>query len=105
MDITPVYFAACGAAGAVTYAFPMMVKALSRTPPEKFAYMNFGFSVFVGSVCAAIFTTIIGFHFPWTTEPEPWPLAMVIGLGSNPLVPILLKKLEKWAGAFEGLKK
>lgn len=71
-------------------------------PPLQFALANLGFSLFVGSVCAVLFTRVIGFHWPWTTQPEPWPLAMVIGLGSNPLVPIVLKRLEAFAETFGG---
>jgi hypothetical protein len=104
MDTMILSLALCGSAGALTYSFPVLIKGLSRKPPTKFAKVNFFFSVFVGCVCAMIFTRIIGHHFPWTVEPEPWPLAMVIGLGSNPLVPILLQKLEGWANAFEGIK-
>lgn len=95
-------FAACGAAGAMTYSFPIYIKAVSKVPPARFALVNCIFSVFVGAITAALFTKLIGHNWSWTVSPEPWPLAMVIGLGSNPLVPVLLKKLHKWAEAFEG---
>lgn len=105
MDYTPLLFAACGAAGAVTYSFPLYLKAITRVPPAKFALAACLFAIFVGCVTAALFTKLIGHHFPWTVEPEPWPLAMVIGLGSNPLVPKLLKFMERWADAYEGVPK
>lgn len=94
--------ALCGAAGAVTYGFPTYIRAKSKVPPLDFALANLLFSLFVGSICAVLFTRVIGFHWPWTTQPEPWPLAMVIGLGSNPLVPIVLKRLEAFAETFGG---
>lgn len=102
MDKMLLIFALCGAAGAVTYSFPVYLKARAKIPPAKFALVNCLFSIFVGSICAVIFTRVIGYHFAWTIQPEPWPLATVVGLGSNPLVPILLRKLEKWAEFFEG---
>jgi drug/metabolite transporter (DMT)-like permease len=95
-------FAACGAAGALIYSFPVYLKAVSRKPPTQFALVNFVFSITVGAVLAMLLTRQIGFHFPWTVEPEPWPLALVVGVGSNPLVPIFVRKMEKWAEAFEG---
>jgi hypothetical protein len=97
-------FALCGAAGATIYSFPIYLKGLKKVPPAEFGIHNLLFSVAVGAVCAAMFTRIIGFNFPWTIDPEPWPLALVVGLGSNPIVPILLRKLEQWANAFEGKK-
>ncbi len=102
MDHSLLVFAACGAAGAVTYSFPVYLKAAAKIPPARFALANCLFSIFVGAMCATLFTRIIGYNFEWTVEPEPWPLAMVVGLGSNPLVPILLRKLERWAEMFEG---
>lgn len=102
MDHSLLIYAACGAVGAFAYTFPVYLKAAAKDPPAKFALANAFFSVFTGVGCALIFTRIIGYHFPWTVQPEPWPLAMVVGLGSNPLVPIIVKKMEKWANAFEG---
>lgn len=95
-------FAACGIAGALTYSFPAYLRAMRKKPPVDFALASLLFSLFVGSVSAVVFTRLIGFHWPWTVEPEPWPLAMVVGLGSNPLAPILLRRLESWAEAFGG---
>lgn len=94
--------AACGAAGAAIYSFPLYIKAISKVPPTAYAFPNMIFSIVVGTICAVVFTRVIGYNFPWTVDPEPWPLALIVGLGSNPLVPILVRKLEKWASAFEG---
>lgn len=94
--------AACGAAGAVTYSFPIYLKGISKNPPVKYALINCLFSVAVGSIFAVVFTRVIGQHFEWTVNPEPWPLALVVGLCSNPLVPIFVQKMQKWAEAFEG---
>ena len=99
---TLLVFAMCGAVGSITYSFPVYLKGVSKVPPVKLALANMLFSLFVGTASAVIFTNVIGYHFPWTVQPEPWPLAMVVGLGSNPLVPILLRKLEGWAEAFQG---
>jgi drug/metabolite transporter (DMT)-like permease len=92
----------CGVAGALTYSFPIYLKALKARPPIPLALINLLFSLFVGAVCAVVFTKLVGYHWPWTVQPEPWPLAMVIGLGSNPLVPIVLKRLEGFAETFGG---
>ncbi len=94
--------AACGAAGALTYSFPIYLKNVSKNPPVRFALANCLFSVGVGSIFAAIFTQVIGHQFKWTVDPEPWPLALVVGLCSNPLIPIFVRKMEKWAETFEG---
>lgn len=94
--------AACGIAGALIYSFPAYLRAISRKPPLEFAFVTLIFSLFVGSVAAALFTNLIGHNWPWTVEPEPWPLALVIGLASNPLVPIVLKRVEHWAETFGG---
>jgi len=95
-------YAACGAAGAITYAFPLYLKALSKRPPVPHSLPTLIFAVFVGALCAVLFTRVVGYHWEWTVNPEPWPLAMVIGLGSNPLVPIVLRRLEKFAETFGG---
>lgn len=102
MSATILLLFICGMAGALTYSFPIYLKAVLAHPPIPLAAVNLAFSLFVGAVCAVIFTKVVGHHWPWTVEPEPWPLAMVIGLGSNPLVPIVLKKLESFAEAFGG---
>src|ERR1044072_1688493 len=102
MGYSMLALAACGAAGALTYSLPIYLKALSEIPPAKFPLANCLFSLFVGLTCSILFTQMIGYHWPWTVEPEPWPLAMVIGLASNPLVPIVLRRLEDWARIFGG---
>lgn len=92
--------ALCGAAGALTYSFPVYLKALAEVPPARFSLHRMLFSVFVGAVFAAILTNIIGRGWPWTVDPEPYPLALVIGLACNPLIPIVLRRLEAWAEIF-----
>lgn len=105
MSGTIAAFAACGAAGALIYSFPVYLKSVSQVPPAEYALLNCVFSVFVGCVFAALFTNPIGYHFRWTIEPEPWPLAAVIGLGSNPLVPIIVGRLQQFAQNFGGFSK
>lgn len=94
--------ALCGLAGALIYSFPCYLQALSRQPPDRFAGFSFVFSLFVGSVCAALLTTTIGYHWPWTVKPEPWPLAVVIGLASNPAVPTMINRINSFIEAFGG---
>lgn len=102
--MTHLYFllGACGISGALIYSFPAYLRGISKTPPAQFALTTLLFSLFTGSISALLFTGLIGFHWPWTIEPDPWPLALVVGLGSNPLVPILLRRLEGWAETFGG---
>lgn len=102
MPQTILVFALCGIAGALIYSFPAYLRAISRKPPLEFAMATLLFSLFVGSVSATLFTRLVGYHWPWTVQPEPWPLALVIGLASNPLVPILLRRIEGWAETFGG---
>jgi hypothetical protein len=92
----------CGVSGAMIYAVPTYLKAMSMIPPMRFAAVYLVFSLFVGALCALVFTNLIGHHYPWAVQPEPWPLAVVIGLGSNPLVPIALRRLEGFAETFGG---
>ena len=54
----------------------------------------------VGAAFAAIFTRVIGHNFAWTITPEPWPLAYVLGLTSNKLVPVILTKVLGWADKY-----
>ncbi len=89
--------ALCGAAGALTYSFPVYLKAVSEVPPAQFSVHRMIFSVFVGGLFAAILTNVIGRRWAWTIDPEPYPLALVIGLACNPLIPIVLRRLEAWA--------
>lgn len=100
MNQTFIAFAACGAAGALIYSFPAYLKAMSNQPPIPLALATLLFSLFTGTITAILFTQLIGYHWPWTVQPQPWPLAAVIGLGSNPLVPVLVRRLERWVDAF-----
>lgn len=94
--------AACGLAGALIYAFPAYLRAIRKVPPVDFALATLFFSLFVGAVSASLFTRLVGFHWAWTIQPEPWPLALVIGLASNPLTPTILRRIESWAETFGG---
>lgn len=102
MTHTFLAFAACGVAGAMIYSFPAYLRGIAKKPPVEFALVTLIFSLFVGSVSAVVFTRLIGFHWPWTVQPDPWPLAVVVGLGSNPIAPILLRRLEGFAETFGG---
>lgn len=100
MNSTLIALALCGAAGALTYSFPLYLKAIAEVPPAKFALHRMLFSVFVGAICAVVFTRVLGHNWPWMVTPEPWPLAFVLGLASNPIVPIFLRRVVGWAEDF-----
>lgn len=68
---TVVILALCGAAGALTYSFPVYLKAAAEVPPVKFALHRMVFSVFTGAVFAALLTRLIGHQWKWTVTPEP----------------------------------
>lgn len=97
---TVLILAVCGAAGALTYSFPVYLKAVAEVPPARFALVRMLSSIFTGAIFAALLTRVIGHQWPWMVTPEPWPLALVIGLASNPLLPIVLRRLEGWAETF-----
>lgn len=94
------WLALCGAGGAIIYGLPVYFKQISQIPPEKLALAQLALVVFVGALCAAILTNFIGHRWPWTVQPEPYPLALVIGIASNSLIPILLEKLKGAAAGF-----
>lgn len=102
MDTTYLVLAAVGAAGALVYSFPLYIKAIKQVPPESYALLSFFFSVFVGGLFSVLFTSFIGYHWDWTVKPEPYPLALVIGLSSNMAVPVVLKKVQDFLEKFEG---
>ena len=89
-----------GAVGALLYAFPMYIAALSLDPPAKFALHMLLFSVFIGALLAPSFTLLLGSWKPFLVTPTPYPLAVGIGLAVNPLAPIVLRKLTRWAEAY-----
>lgn len=93
---------ACGLAGALIYSFPAYLRAIAKKPPVENALLTLSFSLFVGGIAALIFTEMVGAKYPWTTDPRPWPLALVIGLCSNPLVPLISRRVENWAENFGG---
>jgi len=95
-----------GALGALLYAFPLLIKALSAVPPSRFAWSSFAFSVVVGAMSAPILVPFLGGKWDFLIIPEPYPLAAGIGLAVNPLAPILVDKLTGWATNYQiGSKK
>lgn len=93
--------ALCGALGALLYAFPIMIAALKLVPPGRFAWTSMGFSVLVGGLMSPILVPLLGSRWPFLVQPEPYPLAVGIGLAINPLAPIAIKKLTGWADAYQ----
>lgn len=89
-----------GAIGALIYSFPVYLAALQLVPPARFAAVVLVFSVFVGGVIAPVLVLILGHRWPFLIDPEPYPLAIGIGLGANPLVPIFVRKLTGWADRY-----
>lgn len=92
--------ALCGALGASMYAFPILIKALTAIPPGRFAWLSLAFSVIVGACSAPILTPFLGNRWDFLISPEPYPLAVGIGLAINPIAPIVVNRLTKWAEGF-----
>jgi hypothetical protein len=90
-----------GGVGAMLYAFPMYIRAISAVPPEKFALIMLLFSVFSGAMLSPVLAPMLGHRWSFLVQPEPYPLAVVIGLGCNPLMPIFITKLTAWAEAYK----
>ncbi len=93
-----------GAVGAVLYAFPMYIAAISVTPPAqppRFALVMLLFSVFVGGIVSPGLTLMLGYIKGFLVKPTPYPLAVAVGLAINPLSPIFLRKLTSWADAYK----
>jgi hypothetical protein len=89
-----------GAVGALIYSFPMYLAAASSVPPAKFALVIMMFSVFVGAMLAPVLVPLLGHKWNFLVDPEPYPLAVGIGLASNPLMPIFIRKLTGWAESY-----
>lgn len=89
-----------GAFGALLYSFPVYLAAASTTPPGRFALVILAFSVVVGAVVGPVLVPMLGNWKPWLVTPEPYPLALGIGLAINPLMPIIIRRLTKYAEAF-----
>jgi hypothetical protein len=89
-----------GGIGALIYSFPMYLASASAVPPGRFAFVVMLFSVFVGAVLSPVLVPLLGHRWPFLVEPEPYPLAVAIGLGANPLMPIFIRKLTGWAEAY-----
>lgn len=93
--------ALCGALGAMLYGFPILIAALKAVPPDRFAWVSAVFSVLVGGAMAPILVPLLGNWKPFLVQPEPYPLAVGLGLAVNPLAPILVRKLTGWADAYQ----
>lgn len=89
-----------GGVGALIYAFPMYLAAASAEPPGKFAFTVMLFSVFVGGILAPVLVPLLGHRWSFLVDPEPYPLAVAVGLASNPLMPIFIRKLTGWAESY-----
>ena len=98
---TFIALALCGALGALLYSFPILIAALKSVPPGRFAWTSLGFSVGVGAMMAPILVPLLGSRWSFLVQPEPYPLAVGIGLAINPLAPIAIKKLTGWADAYQ----
>jgi hypothetical protein len=89
-----------GGVGALIYAFPMWLAAVSTVPPARFAFTAMLFAVFVGAVLAPALVPLLGHRWPFLVEPEPYPLALAVGLACNPVMPIFVRKLTGWAESY-----
>lgn len=89
-----------GGVGALIYGFPMYLAAISLVPPARFAIAVLLFSVFVGTMLAPVLVPMLGHRWSFLVDPEPYPLALAIGLVANPLAPIFIRKLTGWAEAY-----
>jgi len=85
--------ALCGLIGALMYSFPVLIAALKSVPPGRFAWTSMAFSVIVGASCAPIFVPLLGSWKPFLVQPEPYPLALGVGLAINPLTHIVLRRV------------
>lgn len=95
-----VFLALCGAFGAMLYGFPIFLAALTSVPPGRFAWVSLGFSVVVGAFSAPILVPLLGSKWDFLVQPEPYPLAVGIGLAVNPIAPILVRKITGFADAY-----
>lgn len=98
---TFVILALCGALGALLYSFPILLAALKSVPPGRFAWTSMVFSVIIGAAMAPILVPLLGSKWEFLIQPEPYPLAVGIGLAVNPLAPIVVRKLTGWADNYQ----
>ncbi|WP_260597804.1 hypothetical protein [Sphingomonas endolithica] len=91
----------CGGAGALIYGFPVFLAAIQTDPPTRFALVVLIFSVFVGMIIAPVLVPMLGHQWSFLVSPEPYPLAVAMGLAANPLVPIFVRKMTGWADAYQ----
>lgn len=84
------YLFLLGGLGAACYAFPTYLQ--DRAAKEPYGFWTFAFAVLVGIIFGGVFTPFIGSRAPWTVDPEPYPLAFVLGLMANPLLPRIINR-------------
>ncbi len=96
-----------GAIGALIYAFPMYLAAAAAVPPGKFAFIVMLFSIATGAILAPLLVPMLGHRWGFLVQPEPYPLAVAVGLLCNPLIPIFVGKIRDWAESFKfgGMKR
>jgi drug/metabolite transporter (DMT)-like permease len=87
--------ALCGAGGALMYAAPVYIKGRSRVPPAQDGLLQLALALFAGALCAAVATQFIGHKWPWTVEPKPFALAVMIGLACHSAIPVLIHNIVK----------
>lgn len=90
-----------GAIGALIYAFPMYLANKSKVPPDTHPIPALAFAIFTGAVLAPLITPVLGKRWPFMVDPEPYPLAFVLGLLANPIVPVFVRKATGWAEAYQ----
>lgn len=84
------YLFILGGVGAACYAFPTYVQ--SRIASEPYSLLTFVFAIVVGVMFGGMFTPWVGRQAPWTVDPEPYPLAFVLGLMANVLLPRIINR-------------
>lgn len=89
-----------GAIGALIYAFPMYLASAGKVPPPHWPLATLIFAVFTGAVISALLVPTLGHRWDFLVQPEPYPLAFVVGLMANPMVPVVVRKLTGWAEAY-----
>lgn len=93
--------ALCGALGALLYSFPILIAALKSVPPGRFAWTSMAFSVVMGAAMSPILVPLLGHRWSFLVQPEPYPLAVGVGLAVNPIAPIVVKKMTGWADKYQ----
>ncbi len=90
-----------GLGGAFSYAFPRLLKAWKETENRTPSWWGRQLSetigaLFIGVIFAEAATPFVGHRFPWTVEPTPVALAVVIGLYANEAGPTFTRAINRW---------